>query len=81
MPKVLLVEDDEQLAGFLMRFLNSEGCETSYAAGQKDALKLFEENKYDCILLDISLKDGSGYSVCATVSRLKIRRRRTEQKS
>ncbi len=67
MPKVLLVEDDEQLAGFLMRFLNSEGYEISYAAGQKDALKLFEENKYDCILLDISLKDGSGYSVCATV--------------
>ncbi|MBP0978664.1 MAG: response regulator transcription factor [Oscillospiraceae bacterium] len=67
MPKVLLVEDDEQLAGFLMRFLSSEGYTTSYAAGQKDALKLFEENKYDCILLDISLKDGSGYSVCAAV--------------
>lgn len=33
MPKVLLVEDDEQLAGFLMIFLNSEGYETSYAAG------------------------------------------------
>ena len=42
-PKVLLVEDDEQLAGFLMRFLSSEGYTTSYAAGQKDALKLFEE--------------------------------------
>ncbi|MBP1568422.1 MAG: response regulator transcription factor [Oscillospiraceae bacterium] len=50
-----------------MRFLSSEGYTTSYAAGQKDALKLFEENKYDCILLDISLKDGSGYSVCAAV--------------
>ena len=61
MPKVLLVEDDEQLAGFLMRFLNSEGYETSYAAGQKDALNLFEENKYDCILLDISLKDGRNH--------------------
>ena len=67
MPKILLVEDDEQLAKFLMRFLNSEGYQTDYANGQRDALRLFEENTYDCILLDISLKDGSGYSVCAAV--------------
>ena len=67
MPKVLLVEDDEQLAKFLMRFLNSEGYATDYAGGQKDALHLSGENVYDCILLDISLKDGSGYSVCAAV--------------
>lgn len=67
MPRILLVEDDEQLAKFLMRFLNSEGYQTDYANGQRDALRLFEENTYDCILLDISLKDGSGYSVCAAV--------------
>ena len=67
MPKILLVEDDQQLTRFLMRFLNSEGYTTDYADGQKDALKLFEENAYDCVLLDISLKDGSGYSVCAAV--------------
>ena len=67
MPKILLVEDDEQLARFLMRFLNSEGYATDYADGQKDALRLFEENTYDCILLDISLKDGNGYSVCAAI--------------
>ena len=67
MPKILLVEDDEQLARFLMRFLNSEGYTTDYANGQKNALKFFEENAYDCVLLDISLKDGNGYSVCAAI--------------
>ena len=67
MPRILLVEDDEQLAGFLMRFLNSEGYTVSYATGQKEAMRLFEENSFDCVLLDISLKDGNGYSVCAAV--------------
>ena len=67
MPKVLLVEDDEQLARFLMRFLNSEGYTTDYANGQRDALLLFEGNAYDCVLLDISLKDGNGYSTCAAI--------------
>ena len=67
MPKILLIEDDEQLARFLMRFLNSEGYTTDYANGQRDGIRLFEENTYDCVLLDISLKDGNGYSVCAAI--------------
>ena len=67
MAKVLLVEDDEQLARLLMRSLNAEGYSTDYASGQRDALRLFEENAYDCVLLDISLKDGNGYSVCAAI--------------
>ena len=67
MPKILLIEDDEQLARFLMRFLNSEGYTTDHANGQKNGLRLFEENAYDCVLLDISLKDGNGYSVCAAI--------------
>lgn len=67
MPKILLVEDDEQLARFLMRFLNSEGYQTDYASGQNDALRMFAGNAYDCVLLDISLKDGNGYSVCAAI--------------
>ena len=67
MSRILLIEDDEQLARFLMRFLNSEGYATDYANGQKDGLRLFEANTYDCVLLDISLKDGNGYSVCAAV--------------
>ena len=71
MPKILLIEDDEQLAGFLMRFLNSEGFTTSYANGQKEGMRLFEENSYDCVLLDISLKDGNGYSVCAAIKAIK----------
>ena len=70
MPKILLIEDDEQLAGFLIRFLNSEGYTTSYASGQKDGLRLFEDNKYDCVLLDISLKDGNGYSICAAIKNM-----------
>lgn len=67
MPKILLIEDDEQLARFLMRFLNAEGYSTDYASGQKEGMRLFEETRYDCVLLDVSLKDGNGYSVCAAI--------------
>ena len=69
MPNILLIEDDEQLAAILMRFLNSEGYATSHADGQREGLRLFAENKYDCVLLDVSLRDGSGYSVCAAIKK------------
>ena len=70
MSRVLLVEDDERLARILVRFLNAEGYATDHASGQADALRLFEEHQYDCVLLDISLKDGNGYSVCAAIKQL-----------
>lgn len=69
MPNILLIEDDEQLAAILTRFLNSEGYATSHADGQREGLRLFAENKYDCVLLDVSLRDGSGYSVCAAIKK------------
>ena len=69
MSQILLIEDDEQLASILIRFLNAEGYATSHANGQREGLRLFEENRYDCVLLDISLKDGNGYSVCAAIKK------------
>ncbi len=69
MPNILLIEDDEQLAAILTRFLHSEGYATSHADGQREGLRLFGENKYDCVLLDVSLRDGSGYSVCAAIKK------------
>ena len=67
MLRVLLVEDDEQLARNLMRFLETEQFETVLTAGQRDALKAFYAEKFDCVLLDLSLRDGDGFAVCAEI--------------
>lgn len=67
MPKVLLIEDDEQLAKNLIRFLSSEGFQITHASGQTDGLTAFSAGSFDCALLDISLGDGSGFAVCAAI--------------
>ena len=67
MPKVLVIEDDEQLARNLSRFLSSEGWSVTWASGQTDGLERFSENTFDCVLLDLSLKDGNGFSVCSAI--------------
>lgn len=67
MQKILLIEDDEQLARSLIRFLNAEGYQVTHAFGQTEGLEAFENERFDCALLDISLRDGNGFSVCSAI--------------
>lgn len=65
MIKVLLVEDDVGIINNLTEFLKTEGFAVEYVSGQKEAIQKLEENKYDLLLLDISLRDGNGFAVCS----------------
>lgn len=65
MQKILLVEDEKDIVENLKELLEREGFEIDTANRQKDALIMLESKKFDLILLDISLPDGSGYAVCS----------------
>ncbi|MCM1467591.1 MAG: response regulator transcription factor [Alistipes sp.] len=67
MTKILLVEDDKGIVSNLTEFLTAEGYEVKSAPGQAGALKLLEEETFHLVLLDISLSDGNGFSVCVAV--------------
>lgn len=67
MNRILLVEDDAFIVNNLTEFLHSEGYVVSAVHGQKDALSILEQEVFDIILLDISLKDGNGFAVCKAI--------------
>lgn len=69
MTHILLVEDDAAIISSLTEFLQKEGFRVTVATGQKDAISLLEDSSSDfnLLLLDISLADGNGFSVCAAV--------------
>lgn len=67
MNSILLVEDDCDIAQHLIEFLSGEGFAVTHCIGQTEAMRLFNEKSFDCALLDISLPDGSGFSVCAEI--------------
>ena len=67
MTRILLVEDDKGIVTNLAEYLAKEGYEVKSASGQKDALQLVENEKFDLVLLDISLSDGNGFSVCKAI--------------
>ena len=67
--QILLVEDDAEIIKNLSMFLREEGFETISVPGQKSALEYLEDkaSEIDLVLLDVSLKDGNGFSVCAAI--------------
>lgn len=69
MTHILLVEDDCSIISSLTEFLQKEGFRVTTVTGQKDAISLIESpsSDFDLLLLDISLADGNGFSVCAAV--------------
>lgn len=56
--RVLVVEDDAAIVRALSSFLTDEGFLCKSANGQAEALRLFEQEEFDIVLLDVSLESG-----------------------
>lgn len=67
MARILLVEDDREIVENLSEVLKGEGFQVQTASGQREALAYVEEESFDLLLLDVSLKDGNGFAVCSAV--------------
>lgn len=67
MTKILLVEDDVTIIKNLTEFLNKEGFAVQNAKGQTKSLELMNSEKFDLVLLDVSLADGNGFAVCSAI--------------
>lgn len=69
MTKILLVEDDSQIAAYLGELLRAEGFDTQIASSKKEASECLLVQAFDLVLLDVSLPDGNGFSICAEIKR------------
>lgn len=65
--KILLVEDEENLANGLEYNLTAEGYIVTLARDGREALKFFDENKFDLIILDIMLPFFNGFEIAQKV--------------
>lgn len=64
MSRILLVEDDEALAMGIEFTLKDEGYEVNKVSRVEEAKILVRSEKFDLILLDVNLPDGTGYELC-----------------
>jgi DNA-binding response OmpR family regulator len=58
--KLLIVEDDRSLSRSINDYLKMEGHICEVALTLDEAIQKAGVNKYDCVILDISLPDGNG---------------------
>ena len=70
MSKILLLEDDISLVDGLTYSLKKNGFETEIVRTVSEALNSIENiGKYDLLILDVTLPDGTGFDVCEAVRR------------
>ena len=67
MKRIFLVEDDQAIAKNLILLLRAEGFTVTHAPTRSDALAALAGNKFDLALVDISLPDGNGFTVCTEI--------------
>lgn len=67
MSKILLLEDDLSLINGLSFAFRKHGFELAVVRTLKEANELWGEGKYDLLVLDVSLPDGTGYEFCKKV--------------
>ena len=67
MIRILLVEDDRSIVEHLTCFLEKEGFSVKSTDTQTAALNLVQNEPFDLALLDISLKEGNGFSLCSAI--------------
>lgn len=65
--RILVAEDDHNIRTGLIDTLKSEGYHAAGAADGIQALKMFEKDKYDLVILDIMMPGKSGYDVCREI--------------
>ena len=61
--KVLIIEDEKELARSIFEYLSEESYLCEVASTFAEAMRKIEVFDYDCILLDITLPDGNGLKI------------------
>jgi two-component system OmpR family response regulator/two-component system response regulator MprA len=71
MTRILLVEDERQVAAFVQQGLSEEGYAVEWAATGAEGERRALGEAFDAVLLDLRLPDRSGVEVCRSIRRHK----------
>jgi two-component system, OmpR family, alkaline phosphatase synthesis response regulator PhoP len=65
--RILLVEDEENILDVVKLNLELEGYTVVTAENGKDAVRLYKEQHFDLLILDIMLPEMNGFEICEQV--------------
>src|SRR4051794_6685208 len=70
--RVLVVEDERDLAGMLVRGLDEAGFRVDTALDGLTAIRKATESDFDALVLDVMLPGADGFEVCAELRRRRV---------
>ncbi|HPM45356.1 MAG TPA: response regulator, partial [Caldisericia bacterium] len=65
--RILIIEDDREIARLVELRLKSEGFEVLHSETGQDGLFKFSQNEPDVLILDLMLQDMDGIEICRQV--------------
>jgi len=68
--RILIVEDEQQLRDTIGFNLTEEGYRVVATDNGKEALNIFDKNRFDLIVLDVMLPELDGFSVCRSIRKM-----------
>ncbi|MEW8054153.1 MAG: response regulator, partial [Candidatus Thiodiazotropha sp.] len=69
MPRILLIDDDQELATPLKEYFSLYDLELEAVTLPSEGLKRIEHTNPDLVILDIMLPEMDGFEVCRTIRR------------
>ncbi|MDP7322036.1 MAG: response regulator transcription factor [Bacteriovoracaceae bacterium] len=63
--KILLIEDSKEIYQMVSQAVSGPLIDLDWAQSKAEGEKFIDQNKYDLILLDVELPDGSGFDICS----------------
>lgn len=67
MPKILIAEDDKEIAMLERDYLESDGMEVKIIADGREVAEELQRTEYDLLLLDLMLPGKNGYEICREI--------------
>ncbi len=66
-PRILVVDDDRDVANLIRMYLEREGFDCVTAIGGAEALKAVKESRFDAVTLDLNMPGVTGLEVAKTI--------------
>ena len=71
MPKILIVDDEEDIVELIKRYALANNYEVSSASDGINAVEICKKNDFDCIIMDVMMKDMDGFTAVKKIKELK----------
>ena len=71
MPKILIVDDEQEIVALVKRYAEREGYETMCAYDGAEAVEICKTEDFDMIIMDVMMPEIDGFQACKEIRKMK----------